>query len=408
MRIVGLMTGTSADALDVALVDLHVAGGESGDAPDQELGLELLAHREVSFPDDLRHDLLRLLEPDPVPLSLVADVDSRLGIASADAVQQVLDDNGVDCELVVSHGQTVQHLLDDGVVRGTLQIGQPAWIAERVGCPVLSDVRARDVAAGGQGAPLAGVLDHLLLGDAGEPTAALNLGGIANITVVAPGADPLAYDTGPANALIDAMARRITGDPGAVDRGGALAAAGTVAGPLLDDLLAEPYYARPAPKSTGKELFNAAYLDRVLAAHPQVSPHDVIATVTRLTAATVAAECGRHGVTRVLASGGGTRNPVLMDELARALGPGTRVETIDSLGLPGGAKEAVLMALLGWLTWHGLPATLPSCTGASHGTPAGRITPGHRPIVLPPPRRHPPRRLTVARSASHTSSQGDS
>ncbi|MFC6285800.1 anhydro-N-acetylmuramic acid kinase [Nocardioides sp. GCM10027113] len=408
MRIVGLMTGTSADALDVALVDLRVAGGESGDAPDQELVLELLDHREVPFPDGLRHDVLRLLEPDPVPLALVADVDSRLGLAAAEAVRQVLDDNRADCDLVVSHGQTVLHLLDDGVVRGTLQIGQPAWIAERVGCPVLSDVRARDVAAGGQGAPLASLLDHLLLGKVEEPTAALNLGGIANITVVTPGGNPLAYDTGPANALIDVMARRITADPDAVDRGGALAAAGTVVGPLLDDLLAEPYYVRPAPKSTGKELFNGPYLDRFLSAHPAAGPHDVIATVTRLTAVTVAAECRRHQVRRVLASGGGTHNPVLMEELARALGAGTRLETTDAVGLPGAAKEAVLMALLGWLTWHGLPGTLPSCTGASRGTPAGRLTPGNRPLDLPPPRRHPPRGLSVARSGFHTSSQGES
>lgn len=399
MRIVGLMTGTSADALDVALVELSLTGGGAADAPDQELVLELLDHREVPFDERLRHDLLRLLEPEPVPLSLLADVDSRLGIAAADAVEGLLADHDGGADLVVSHGQTVQHLLADGEVRATLQIGQPAWIAERTGCPVLSDVRARDVAAGGQGAPLASMLDHLLLADPAEVTAALNLGGIANLTVVAPGADPLAYDTGPANALIDVMARRISGDPRGFDRDGAMAAAGEVDTGLLALLLDEPYYRQPAPKSTGKELFHAGYLDRVLTARPGLDPYDVVATLTRLTAETVAAECRRHGVVRVVASGGGTRNPVLMAELVHALGRDVPVEETASLGLPGDAKEAALMALIGWLTWHGLPGTLPSCTGASRATQAGRLTPGHSPLRLPEPRREPPRHLRVENSA---------
>ncbi|OLT12107.1 anhydro-N-acetylmuramic acid kinase [Kocuria sp. CNJ-770] len=404
MIVTGLMTGTSADALDVALVDFSVIRGEDGD----ELVMDLLDHGEVPFPSDLGRDLLRLLEPGSVPLSLVADVDSRLGVLSADAVQGILDANRVDCDLVVSHGQTVQHLLSDGVVRGTLQVGQPAWIAERTGCPVLSDVRARDVAAGGQGAPLASMLDSLLFADASEATAAVNLGGIANITVLSPGSPPVAYDTGPANALIDVMARRITGDPHGIDRDGALAGRGRVVEPLLEDLLAEPYYRQPAPKSTGKELFHAGHLDRALASRPGLDPHDVIATVTRLTALTVAAECHRHGVTRAVVSGGGTHNPALMTELRRALGDGVVLEPIDSTGLPGDAKEAALMALLGWLTWHGLPATVASCTGASRATPAGRLTPGRRPLILPEPRPRLPRRLRVtARPEPSTSVEGD-
>ncbi|MFC4904405.1 anhydro-N-acetylmuramic acid kinase [Kocuria oceani] len=404
MIVTGLMTGTSADALDVALVDFSVIRGEDGD----ELVMDLLDHGEVPFPSDLGRDLLRLLELGSVPLSLVADVDSRLGVLSADAVQGILDANRVDCDLVVSHGQTVQHLLSDGVVRGTLQVGQPAWIAERTGCPVLSDVRARDVAAGGQGAPLASMLDSLLFADASEATAAVNLGGIANITVLSPGSPPVAYDTGPANALIDVMARRITGDPRGIDRDGALAGRGRVVEPLLEDLLAEPYYRQPAPKSTGKELFHAGHLDRALASRPGLDPHDVIATVTRLTALTVAAECHRHGVTRAVVSGGGTHNPALMTELRRALGDGVVLEPIDSTGLPGDAKEAALMALLGWLTWHGLPATVASCTGASRATPAGRLTPGRRPLILPEPRPHLPHRLRVTtRPEPSTSVEGD-
>ncbi len=397
MIIAGLMTGTSADALDVALVEFTEPDGTPGD----ELTMDLLDHREIAFPDDLGRDLLRLLEPEPVPLSLVADVDSRLGILSADAIERSLAETTGTCDLVVSHGQTVQHLSADGHVRATLQIGQPAWIAERTGCPVLSDVRSRDVAAGGQGAPLASMLDHLLLADATEATAALNLGGIANLTVVAPGSDPLAYDTGPANALIDVMARRITGEPRAFDRDGAMAAAGEVDTELLAQLLEEPYYRQPAPKSTGKELFHSGYLDRALSTRPALDAYDVVATLTRLTAETVAAECRRHGVARVVASGGGTRNPVLMADLARSLGDGVALEETAGLGLPGDAKEAVLMALIGWLSWHGLPSTLPSCTGASRGTLAGRITPGRRPLRMPEPRLRPPHRLRLKNSPAH-------
>ncbi|WP_166851335.1 anhydro-N-acetylmuramic acid kinase [Isoptericola sp. BMS4] len=392
MIVVGLMTGTSADGLDVAVADLALDG--------DELALRVLDHREVAFPDDLADDILRLLEPRDVPLSLVSGVDARLGRFCADAVADVLAETGVVADLVVSHGQTVRHDVTDGQVTGTFQIGQPAWIAERTGVPVLSDVRSHDVAAGGQGAPLASVLDHLLLADAEIPTAALNLGGIANITVVAPGRPTVAYDTGPANALIDLMARRITGEPRAYDRDGALAAAGEVLPALLDDLLAEPYYALDAPKSTGKELFHAAYLDehlsRYAAAHGEPDPHDVVATLTVLTARTVVDQCRARGVGAVVASGGGTRNPVLMAALRRELGAAP-VRTTDELGLPEGAKEATLMALLGWLTWHGLPGTLPGVTGATHGTLAGRITPGAGPLRLGEPPAAPPARLRVVR-----------
>jgi hypothetical protein len=169
MIVVGLMTGTSADALDVAVADLGLredeaaTGSTAGDGP--ELALRLLDHREVAFPDDLADDILRLLEPRDVPLSLVSGVDARLGRFSADAVAAVLDETGVAADLVVSHGQTVRHDVSDGKVAGTLQIGQPAWIAERTGAPVLSDVRIRDITAGGHGAPLVSFLDALLLGE---------------------------------------------------------------------------------------------------------------------------------------------------------------------------------------------------------------------------------------------------
>ncbi|MDN5586705.1 MAG: anhydro-N-acetylmuramic acid kinase [Brevibacterium sp.] len=401
MIIAGLMTGTSADALDVVLAEFvldspRVDAGQSSHSPrgDAGLGARILASREVEFDHRLRADILRLLEPADVPLSLVSSVDARLGRFSAEALQQVCTEVGVEADLVVSHGQTVRHDITDGRVTSTLQIGQPAWIAEATGAPVLSDVRARDVAAGGPGAPLVGMLDGMLAGDVEAPTAVLNLGGIANITVLAPERAPLAFDTGPANALIDVLARRM-GEEG-FDRDGDLAARGRVDDELLTELLAEPYYRLPAPKSTGKELFHADYLDRFLGTRTNLGEHDAIATVTALTARTVADACRVHGVTTVIASGGGTRNPTLLGRLASELGPGvTLTGTEEAFGLPEGAKEALLMALLGWLSWNGLAGTEPNLTGAAHRSIAGRLSPGHGPLNLPAPLEARPAHLRI-------------
>lgn len=392
MIIAGLMTGTSADALDLVLAEFV----HDGHSDASELGVRILASREVEFDHRLRADILRLLEPGDVPLSLVSSVDARLGRFSAEAVQNLCTESGVDCDLVVSHGQTVRHDITDGVVTSTLQIGQPAWIAEATGAPVLSDVRARDVAAGGQGAPLVGILDGLLAGAVETPTAVLNLGGIANITVITPERAPFAFDTGPANALIDVLARGITKGEEGFDRDGELAAQGTIDDELLIELLADPYYRLPAPKSTGKELFHADYLDRFLGTRANLGEHDAIATVTALTARTVADACRGHGVTRVIASGGGTRNPVLMSRLCSDLGPEVTVSSTDeAFGLPEGAKEALLMALLGWLSWNGLAGTEPNLTGAAHPSIAGRISPGHGPLNLPEPLEVRPTHLKI-------------
>lgn len=401
MIIAGLMTGTSADALDVVIAEF-VHDSNSHDTQESqtpgatELGVRILASQEVEFDDQLRADILRLLEPADVPLSLVSSVDARLGRFCAQAMRDLCTETGVKAELIVSHGQTVRHDITDGTVTSTLQIGQPAWIAEATGAPVLADVRARDVAAGGQGAPLVGILDSLLVGDVETPTAVLNLGGIANITVLAPERAPLAFDTGPANALIDILARRISKGEAGFDRDGELAAQGRVDEELLEQLLADPYYRLPAPKSTGKELFHADYLDGFLSARTHLGEFDAIATVTALTARSVADACHAHGVTTVIASGGGTRNPTLLGRMASELGPGiTLTRTDQAFGLPEGAKEALLMALLGWLTWNGLTGTGPSLTGAAHPSIAGRLSPGHGPLNLPEPLQARPTHLTI-------------
>ncbi|MEY8570389.1 anhydro-N-acetylmuramic acid kinase [Brevibacterium linens] len=399
MIIAGLMTGTSADGLDLVIAEFMpdpTVGSDLVGADPTTLTVRILAERETPFDDQLAADILRLLEPADLPLSLVSSVDGRLGRFCAEALSELCADHDLSPDLVVSHGQTVRHDITDGQVTSTLQLGQPAFIAERLGVPVLSDVRSRDVAAGGQGAPLVGLLDSLLLSDVEAPTAVLNLGGIANITVITSGRDPIAFDTGPANALIDILARRITDGRQSYDRDGTLAAAGTVDEDLLAALLTEPFYGRPAPKSTGKELFHAAYLDSFLESHPRLGEHDQIATVTALTARTIAEAVRDHDVTTVIASGGGTRNPELMRRLGEVLGEGIALTSSDeAFGLPEGSKEALLMALLGWLSWHGLDGTAPSLTGAIGPRIAGRFTPGDGPLQLPEPLHRRPTRLRL-------------
>ncbi|MGW5716881.1 anhydro-N-acetylmuramic acid kinase [Amycolatopsis sp. NPDC003865] len=392
-RVIGLLSGTSVDGIDVAAADLH--------AEDDTVVLTPLGELDVPYPDPLREALLAALPPNPCTAGELTRLDTGVGQAFADAAARGAEElAGGGADLVASLGQTVFHWVEDGHVRGTLQLGQPAWIAERTGLPVLADLRARDVAAGGHGAPLASTLDQLwlrgLARDTGHPVAALNLGGIANITVVAGEEPAIAYDTGPANALLDIAAYRVAGQRSDVD--GRLAFGGSVRSDLLVRLLADPYFAAEPPKSTGKEHFNAPYLDAALAGLPPVDPGDLLATLTEFTAVTVAGQCLSHGVTTVVASGGGVANPALMAALARNLSDAV-LKTSDDLGLPGDGKEAYLTALLGWLTWCGVPGSVPSATGARGPRLLGALVPGAGPLNLPAPLGGTVTRLRVAEKA---------
>lgn len=380
LRVVGLMSGTSHDAVDAAACELRLAG--------DTLLLTPLGHLSVPYPPALRSGLVAALPPARTTLESVCRLDTEIGQAFADvAARAVAELCAGRADLVVSHGQTVFHWASDGGdVLGTLQIGEAAWIAEVTGLPVVSGLRTRDVAAGGQGAPLVGLFDALwLAGRPGSPVA-LNLGGIANVTVPAPTppvvepAPPVVepvetrtFDTGPACALLDAATRHVTNGRLAFDVDGALAARGQVLPDLLARLLDEPYYARPAPKSTGKELFHLDYLLARLGPTPP-TPEDLLATLVTLTARTVA-DAVRHTATEVVASGGGTRNPVLMAALRAEL-PGVTVRTSDELGVPSQAKESLAFAVLGWHTWYGLPGVLPGATGARRPSVLGSMTPG--------------------------------
>ena len=367
--VIGLISGTSIDAIDVA------AARFAWDAPGA-IAMTPLGHRELPWPAGTERRLRAALPPAAVTMGEVCALDILVGEAFADAALAGVALAGGRADLVCSHGQNVFHWIEDGRARGTLQLGQPAIVAERTGLPVVSDLRARDVAAGGQGAPLASTLDALWLAGDGR-RAALNLGGIANVTVVGrPGEPVRAYDTGPASCLLDIEAQRLTGRP--YDADGALARAGRVDRALLARLLEEPYYRAPPPKSTGRELFHTGY---VAGQRGAVDGADLMATLTELTAATVADACRAEGVKEVVASGGGVRNGALMDALRRRL-DGIELTTSEARGLPSEAKEAYLFALLGFLTLHGLPGTAPGATG---GAPRvlGRITPGAGPLVLP-------------------------
>lgn len=387
LRVIGLISGTSVDRIEAAVADLRVAS--------EVVTLTPLGHLGFDYPPELRESILRTLPPAPTSMEEIARLDNLIGGAFADAAQAANDrvaKGGAD--LVVSHGQNVFHWVEGGRARGTLQLGQPAWIAERTGLPVISNVRARDVAAGGQGAPLVSLFDNMLLGD-GAPKAALNLGGIANITVVGGGRDPIAFDTGPANALMDGWIQAATEGAEWMDADGARAARGTVDERLLAELLSNPYYSLPPPKSTGRELFSVEAL-RQAVARAGVDPtlDDMLATLATLTARTVAEACRSFAITEVVAAGGGTFNPTLIARLGQELGE-IRLTTIDDLGIPALAKEAYAFALIGFMTAHGWPGIAGGATGARHPSVLGSITPGRDRLRLPISDAPPPTKLVI-------------
>lgn len=373
MRVLGLLSGTSHDGIDVTVVDFQETDGA--------LRGTVLHEDSVPYAPELRARLVAALPPAQTTFAEMCELDTLIGQAfaavAADAAAAV---GGVHA--VCTHGQTVFHWVDEGHALGTLQIGQPAWIAERVGAPVVSDVRIRDITVGGHGAPLVSFLDELLLRGRDGTSAALNLGGIANITIVGDGIS--AYDIGPANALVDAVVVAEGLNALGYDEDAAIASTGTIVQPLLDALLADPYYALPAPKSTGKEHFHLDYVRALVDAHGEIGVADLIRTLTELTVQTVAHDVRTAGIGYLAVSGGGCRNPLIMQGLRDAL-PGVEVVLADELGASADNKEAVLFALIGWCTLHGVPAVIPGGTGAREPRILGAITPGTGPLRLPEP-----------------------
>jgi anhydro-N-acetylmuramic acid kinase len=359
MKVAGIMSGTSLDGIDVAIVDIRGPR------------VETIGFTATPYPAKVRAAILGVSNC-PTHTASISRLNFQLAELYARAVRSAVKRFG-PVELIGCHGQTVFH---EGR-SNTLQLGEPAVLAERTGVPVVSNFRARDIAAGGQGAPLVPFVDYLLFRHPRRTRVALNIGGIANITVIPAACAPenvIAFDTGPGNMVIDALAREFSAGKLNCDRGGKIAASGNVNRPLLDALLRDPYYRRKPPKSAGREQYGVEFIARLR--QPGAPLPDLIATATVLTAATVAIAVQRSvpGPADLIASGGGTHNPQIMAHLAGFL-PELDISTSTDHGIDADAKEAIAFAVLAHETWRRKPSNLPSATGATKAVVLGSITP---------------------------------
>ncbi|RZU64229.1 anhydro-N-acetylmuramic acid kinase [Microterricola gilva] len=380
MIIISLQSGTSADGIDVAVVEAIT----SGDPVAPELTLVSRWTRTIDWEPELRARILAYADGELLDAGAHTALTTAIGHGFAAAAATAISESGLAPDLVVSHGQTVFHWVEDGHALGTLQLGEPSWIAEATDAPVLSNLRAADIAAGGQGAPLMGLFDAAFFGPAVD-VASLNLGGIANLQLLRPDGSALAFDSGPANVLIDATVAEHSGGALGFDRDGAIAAAGTVHDGVLAALLEHPYLEQAVPKSTGRETFTLAIVRAAEAtAGVRLELPDLIATLTRYTAVTVADVLHRTGpeVRTVVASGGGVLNPSLIRELSDALArDGVSLRTSDELGIDPEFKESLLFAFLGFCSWHRIPVSLVQGIARI----AGVISPAPRGFTLPAP-----------------------
>lgn len=365
MLAVGLMSGTSLDGIDAALVRILPRG--------VTYELELARFETLPFSPALRDELLAALPPNAGSVAAVARLHHALGEAFAQAAKAVIRSQKID--FVASHGQTLWH---DGLRHITLQVGDAFMIREATGATVCYDFRSADCAANGQGAPLVARVDALFLADAGEDRVALNLGGIANVTLLRKGSSPeeaVAFDTGPGMMLLDAFVAERTEGLQRFDVGGDLARRGRVDESLLDEMLADEFFAAPIPKTTGRERFGKHFL----AQHARLKAlalEDGAATLTELTAASIARAVRDAGLqnARVIAAGGGARNRTLMERLSARLQPSS-VECSDAMGLPVEAKEAMAFVVLGYETLREHAGNVPAATGADRPVVLGALAP---------------------------------
>jgi anhydro-N-acetylmuramic acid kinase len=384
MKVIGLMSGTSADGVDAALVEIYPEGDRSA--------LRLLAWESTAYPVGLRERILAVASGGST--EEVCHLDAYLGELFAEAAVRVAAKAGValaDVDLIGSHGQTIHHLpvpRQEGahLVRSSLQIGEPAVIAERTGVTTIADFRPRDLAAGGEGAPLTPIVHHALFAHPERGRVILNLGGIANITVLPNGAPASAvtgFDTGPGNVLMDEFVRATGLSSLGYDEGGRLAASGQVQPDLLQDLLAHPFIRRAPPKSTGREAFGPAFVEgfRARVRSAGVRALDGLATLAAFTVEAVVVNLRQFvlantKVNDVVVTGGGARNGFLMRRLAESL-PEYDVASSDAVGFAERPLEAVAFAWLAYLTATGLPGNLPAVTGARGRRILGCIVPGN-------------------------------
>jgi anhydro-N-acetylmuramic acid kinase len=382
MTVAGVMSGTSADGIDIAVVRISKSPAR--------LKLSLLAHEHFAYPVSLRRAVLAAMNAQSTSTAELARLNWRLGLAYADAVNETRKKHKLQLDLVGCHGQTLYHQARAAHYAGrkfacTWQAGETQAISAELGVPVVSNLRPADMLAGGQGAPLVPLLDYVLFADAKRGRVLQNIGGIANLTAIPSKTLPhavVAFDTGPGNMVIDWLTQELFNRP--FDRNGALAARGAVIESVLKEALRHPYFKLRPPKTAGREQFGRAYAARFLeqCLAKSKNPNDALATATALTAESIARSFARdvepcmkgHAVDFIV-SGGGARNRTLMKMLAERLEPhACTLCSSDAFGLPVEAKEAAAFALLAWCTWHRLPGNVPSATGAKRAVILGQVT----------------------------------
>lgn len=378
LRVAGLMSGTSADGIDVAIIEFD---GKT---------VELLAFDMVVYPKKVRQDIFELFSPSTSHVDRICHMNFVIGELFSKALIELANKNNIalsSIDLIGSHGQTIFHIPQGRVfegkkIRSTLQIGEPTIIAERTGITTIADFRPRDIAAGGEGAPLVPFADYLLFSHKKKNRALQNIGGIANITWLKAGGSPediLAFDTGPGNMIIDRVTSLMTHGRKKFDAGGKLAAGGQVNERLLIDLMKNPYFHRKPPKSTGRELFGVEFTDHLFETSIKkgVASSEILATVTAFTARSIA-EAARlflpAKIDEMILCGGGSWNQTLIRFLRAEL-PGVRVAPMGEFGINPDAKEAVSFAILAYATVKGIPNNVPSATGAQKRVVLGKIIP---------------------------------
>jgi anhydro-N-acetylmuramic acid kinase len=382
MTVAGVMSGTSADGIDVALV--RIGPEMSGPM------LKLLAHEAFPFPPALRRAVLAAMDAKSTSTAELARLNWRLGLAYAEAVKETARRHKAKLDLVGCHGQTLYHQPRPEAYAGrkfacTWQAGEAQAIAAALQVPVVSNFRPMDMLVGGQGAPLVPLLDYVLFSDAKRGRVLQNIGGIANLTAIPASGGPeqiIAFDTGPGNMVIDWLAQKLFGKP--FDRNGAFAERGKIIAEVLKEELRHAFYQLRPPRTTGREQFGRAYAAEFLAACRRHSktPEDAVATATALTSETISRSYARFVRAKMMGrdvdfivSGGGTRNKTMVAMLTALLKPmGCAVMTSERFGMPAEAKEAAAFALLAWHTWHRLPGNVPAATGARRAVVLGQVT----------------------------------
>ncbi|NLH63523.1 MAG: anhydro-N-acetylmuramic acid kinase [Erysipelotrichaceae bacterium] len=377
MKIIGLMSGTSLDGLDIACCEIN---GYSTD-----IKVKLLAYDEVKMPEELKAKIQHACDIHGAGVDKICSLNYELGRWFGESTKDFMDRNHFSCDeiaAVCSHGQTIYHIPHDrdGLVKSTLQIGEPAVIAWLTGCQVISDFRAMDMAAGGEGAPLVPYVDYLLYRSAEKKRILLNIGGVSNVTVLEPNCqeeDIAAFDTGPGNMMIDEAMRHFYHKE--YDENGFIARHGHVIDDLFEELKHDPYVDAKPPKSTGREVFGRQCVEKILQQRPQAKGEDIVCTFTHFTSYCTARNIhlfleNDRKTDELIVSGGGSHNGFLLELLQKDLGHG-KVLTQEDIGFSSDAKEAIAFAVLGNETLHGHYANMKSATGASQNVVLGCITP---------------------------------